>query len=118
MKTVLLLLLLNLPCYLMAQQNLSWEEKVSPKYSYKLPETEQKNSITTLDKNQRAAVENPYDKLLAQREDVKTNIAYYEKQEPTEKNKQYLDKYRSTLIFVEKQIKEYQAPQKKEKATN
>lgn len=116
MKTVLLLLLLNLPCYLMAQQNLSWEEKVSPKYSYKLPETEQKNNATALDRNQRPAVENPYDKLLAQREDVKANIAYYEKQAPTDKNKQYLDKYRATLVSIEKQIKEYKAPEKKEKA--
>lgn len=102
----------------MAQQNLSWEEKVSPKYSYKLPEKQETTTATTLNSNQRATVENPYDKLLAQREDVKTNIAYYEKQTPTEKNKQYLDKYRSTLIFVEKQIKEYQAPQKKAKTNN
>ena len=116
-RFLLLLVLLNLPSYLMAQ-NLSWEEMVSPKYSYQLPEKE-KSSGTTLKAVQRPVVaetENPYNKLLAHREDLKAKIADFEQHQNTEKDKQWLDKYKVSLAIVEKQISEYQAPQKKEKS--
>ncbi len=105
MKKVLLLVLFSLPCYLMAQNNLSWEEKVSPKYSYKLPETKKSDATLT----QRATTEDPYDKLLAHREDLKVKIADLEQHQDSEKDKQWLDKFRVSLELVEKQIKDYQA---------
>jgi len=109
----LVVLLLNAPNYL-AAQNLSWEEKVSPKHSYKLPQKE-KSSSTSLTSVKRESSENPYDKLLAKREELKANIADFEQHQDSGKDKQWLDKYRVSLVLVEKQIQDYQASTKKKK---
>jgi hypothetical protein len=99
-------------------KNLSWEEKVSPKYSYQLPENAEKTQSNALQSEERQIAPNPYNQLLSKREELKFQIGTYEKLEQNEKNKQYLAKYRASLIHIEKQIQEYKAPEKKPKSSN
>jgi hypothetical protein len=99
-------------------KNLSWEEKVSPKYSYQLPEKAETTQSNQLLSEDRQAAPNRYNQLLSKREELKFQIGTYEKLEQNEKNKQYLEKYRASLNHIEKQIQEYKAPEKKPKSTN
>jgi hypothetical protein len=99
-------------------KNLSWEEKVSPKYSYQLPENAEKTQSNALQSEERQIAPNPYNQLLSKKEELKFQIGTYEKLEQNEKNKQYLAKYRASLIHIEKQIQEYKAPEKKPKSSN
>lgn len=98
-------------------KNLSWEEKVSPKYSYQLPEKPQTLETNKLNSQTRAIQANPLEQLQSQREDLKFQIARYGKMEQNEQNKLYLDKYRASLAHVEKQIQEYKTPEKKPKSS-
>ena len=99
-------------------KNLSWEEKVSPEYSYQLPEKTEKAQENKLNSEQRAVKANPMEQLLSQREELKFQIARYEKMEQNDRNKQYLDKYKASLLHIEKQIQEFKAPEKKPKSSN
>jgi hypothetical protein len=99
-------------------KNLSWEEKVSPKYSYQLPEKTEKTQENKLNSEKMAVKANPLEQLLSQREELKFQIARYGKMEQNEQNKQYLDKYKASLLHIEKQIQEYKAPEKKPKSSN
>jgi hypothetical protein len=99
-------------------KNLSWEEKVSPKYSYQLPEKAEKTQENKLNSEKMAVKVNPLEQLLSQREELKFQIARYGKMEQNEQNKQYLDKYKASLLHIEKQIQEYKAPEKKPKSSN
>jgi hypothetical protein len=116
MKKILIPVFLVLPAFLFAQ-NLSWEQKISPEYSYKLPQKE-KQEANSLNATKRSATDadNPYNKLLLQRDELKANIASLEKKQNSEKDKQWLDKYRISLKFVEDKILKYQTPKKKEKS--
>jgi|LakMenEpi03Aug12_release.lakeMendotaPanAssembly.Ray.scaffolds.fasta_scaffold1005378_1 hypothetical protein len=98
-------------------KNLSWEEKVSPKYQYQLPEKPQTLETNKLNSQTRAIQANPLEQLQSQREDLKFQIARYGKMEQNEQNKLYLDKYRASLAHVEKQIQEYKTPEKKPKSS-
>lgn len=98
-------------------KNLSWEEKVSPKYQYQLPENPQTLETNKLNSQTRAIAANPLEQLQSQREDLKFQIARYGKMEQNEQNKLYLDKYRASLAHVEKQIQEYKTPEKKPKSS-
>jgi hypothetical protein len=98
-------------------KNLSWEEKVSPKYHYQLPEKPQTLETNKLNSQTRAIPANPLEQLHSQREELKFQIARYGKMEQNEQNKQYLDKYRASLAHIEKQIQEYKAPEKKPKSS-
>ena len=99
-------------------KNLSWEEKVSPKYSYQLPEKAEKTQENKLNSEKMAVKANPLEQLQSQREELKFQIARYGKMEQNEQNKQYLDKYKATLLHIEKQIQEYKTPEKKSKSSN
>ena len=99
-------------------KNLSWEEKVSPKYSYQLPEKAEKTQENKLNSEKMAVKANPLEQLQSQREELKFQIARYGKMEQNEQNKQYLDKYKATLLHIEKQIQEYKTPEKKPKSSN
>jgi TolA-binding protein len=99
-------------------KNLSWEEKVSPKYSYQLPEKVENTQSNALQSEERQQASNRYNQLLSKREELKFQIGTYEKLEQNETNKQYLEKYRASLIHIEKQIQEYKAPEKKPKSSN
>jgi hypothetical protein len=99
-------------------KNLSWEEKVSPKYSYQLPEKTEKTQENKLNSEKMAVKANPLEQLLSQREELKFQIARYEKMEQNVQNKQYLDKYKASLLHIEKQIQGYKAPEKKPKSSN
>ena len=61
---------------------------------------------------------NPLEQLQSQREELKFQIARYGKMEQNEQNKQYLDKYKASLLHIEKQIQEYKTPEKKPKSSN
>lgn len=99
-------------------KNLSWEEKVSPKYSYQLPEKAENPQDNKLNSEPKAVKPNPMDQLLSQREELKFQIARYEKLDQNEQNKHYLDKYKASLLHIEKQIQEYKTPEKKPKHSN
>jgi len=123
LTSLALLLLVGTSLKLSAQhsehpKNLSWEEKVSPKYSYQLPQKTEVQETNKLNSERRAVNANPYDQLRSQREELKFQIARYEKLEQNEKNKAYLDKYRASLEHVEMQIQDYKAPEKKPKTSN
>ncbi len=115
MKKILIPVFLVLPSFLFAQ-NLTWEQKISPEYSYKLPQKEKKetNSLCTT-KRSATGAGNLYNKLLLKRDELKANIVDLKKNQNTEKDKQWLDKYRVSLKFVEDKILKYQNPKKKEK---
>ena len=99
-------------------KNLSWEEKVSPKYSYQLPEKAEKIQENKLNSEKMSVKANPLEQLQSQREELKFQIARYGKMEQNEQNNQYLDKYKATLLHIEKQIQEYKTPEKKPKSSN
>ena len=115
MKKILIPVFLVLPSLLFAQ-NLTWEQKISPEYIYKLPQKE-KEETKSLYTTKRSATDagNLYNKLLLKRDELKANIVDLEKNQNTEKDKQWLDKYRVSLKFVEDKILKYQNPKKKEK---
>ncbi len=114
MKNFLTPIILLFP-FLLFAQNLSWEQKVSPEYSYKLPQKEKQEANAIHYTKRSTSDAASYNKLLLQREELKANIASLEKNQNSEKDKQWLDKYKVSLKFIEEKILETKTLKKKEK---